>query len=356
MFDHLVLSVPMMVCFFWSIFFLIRLINGDGEPRVGRTIVLFFVAATVLYFDHWLYFSGVVRTAGEWSYGVVNLCVYPLYYAYLLALTRRYIRWEVMVLLLPALMAVLLFPIGRYTDWLSDADTFLIIRLCFTVQVVWVLVRGYRLLRHTIRRMDDTYSDDRSRLLRPTRLLLVLFGMTSAVSMVLNFVGRDFFAQDSSVALPAIVMSLLLYGLGYVAAHTVIPAETVGEEAVGDGLRVTEEEQKNLIHQIDNAMREKMLYTRPDLTILDLATAVGSNRTYVSNAINRTYSISFSQYVARQRVAYAQLILRDERYKTDKAAVTDAIALSGFASDQTFYRVFKEISGTTPLQFRHQKQ
>lgn len=35
---------------------------------------------------------------------------------------------------------------------------------------------------------------------------------------------------------------MLLFGLGYVAAHTVIPQETVGEEVTGDGLPVTGEE------------------------------------------------------------------------------------------------------------------
>ena len=100
-------------------------------------------------------------------------------------------------------------------------------------------------------------------------------------------------------------------------------------------------------------MREQKLYTNANLTILDLANAVGSNRTYVSNAINRTYHISFSQYVARQRVAYAQLILRDPAYRSDKAAIVDAIIRSGFASDQTFYRVFKEQTGMTPAQYRN---
>lgn len=171
--------------------------------------------------------------------------------------------------------------------------------------------------------------------------------------MVLNIIGRAFFTHETSVILPAIFMSVLLYGLGYIAAHTTVPAETVTEEPIAE-YSVSEEETAELIKRIDTLMREKMLYKNAGLTIQDLATAVNSNRTYVSKAINCTYHISFSQYVSQQRVAYAQLILRDPRYTSDKAAIADAIALSGFASDQTFYRVFKELTGTTPLQFRHQ--
>ena len=344
----------MMVCLFWAAFFIIRFFQPGDELRVKRSIVLFYLAATILYFDHWLFFSGVIRLAGEWSYGIVNLCVYPLYYAYLRALTRANRGgYELSALFSPALIAVFLFPVGRYTGLLTDDQTFLFVRISFSIQVVWVLVRGYQLLHNTIRRMDNTYSDYRSRLLQPTRISLILFGATSAVSMILNFLGRDYFTQNASVAAPAVVMTCLLFGLGYVAAHTLLPVETVSEEPVLTQPE-TEEETDTLIRVIDTTMREQRLYTRSDLTILDLAAAVNSNRTYVSNAINRTYRISFSQYIARQRVAYAQMVLKDTRYKTDKAAVADAIMLSGFTSDQNFYRVFKEQTGLTPLQFRHQ--
>ena len=346
----LLISLPMMVCLFWGIYFLIHTTRPDNEPRVTRLLVAFFAAATILYLDHWLYFSGIFVTAGEWSYGVVNLCVYPLYYAYLRALTRARSNWEITILLLPALVSAVLFPINRWGGILSDNTLFLFTRACFSLQVVWVLVRGYMLLLQTIHRMDNTYSDDRSRLLQPTYISLILFGVTSAVSMVLNVFGRDYFAHEMLVLVPALVMAVLLYGLGFVAAHTVIPMDTVADE--NDSEEATPEETKDLIHAIDAVMREKMLFTNPNLTIQDLAMAVNSNRTYVSNAINRTYHISFSQYVARQRVAYAQLILRDSRYPSDKAAVNDAITLSGFNSEQTFYRAFKEITRTTPLNYR----
>ena len=355
----LIISLPMLVCLFWAIYFLIHITRPDNEPRVTRLLFAFFAAATILYLDHRLYFSGIFVTAGEWSYGVVNLCVYPIYYAYLRALTRVKNNWEVPVLLLPALVSAVLFPLNRWGGILSDDTLFLFTRACFSIQVVWVLVRGYMLLLQTIRRMDNTYSDDRSRLLRPTHISLILFGVTSVVSMVLNAIGRDYFAQETFVMIPAILMTVLLYGLGYVAAHTVIPQETVEEEVTGDGLSVgemkdfaTTEETDELLFKIANALREQKLFADPRLTIQDLAIAIHSNRTYVSNCINRRTGLSFSQYIARYRVENAQRILRDPQYTTDHEALSAAIAQSGFTSEQTFYRVFKELVGTTPLAYR----
>lgn len=347
---HLLISLPFILCFFWSIFFFVRWINGTDELRVRTTILLFYLTATVLYFDHWLYFSGTRSIAGEWSYTVVNLCVYPLYFAYLCALMRTPKSWEVPILFLPPIVAGLLYPLSRFICLMSHDSLLLFSRICFAIQVVWILLRGYQLLRHTIHRMDDTYSDDRSRLLHPMHIWIIIFAATALVSMILNIYGRDYFTDETFVLIPAVIMSMLLYGLGYIAAHTTIPSETVEDF---DRVDLTEhEEQNDLIRRIDAVMREQMLYTQPSLTIYDLARATNSNRTYVSAAINRTYGISFSQYVARQRVEYAKLILRDKRYTSGKAAVNDAITLSGFASDQSFYRVFKEQTSLTPLAYR----
>ena len=347
--------MPMTVCFFWSIFFLIRCLKGGSEPRVRGTILLFYTVAAVLYFDHWLYFSGVVSLFGEWSYGVVNLCVYPLYYAYLRALTRARRSMEIPILLLPALAAVFLFPIGRFGGCITDRTMLLSTRLCFAIQVIWVLVRGYRLLLHTVRHMNDTYSDDRGRLLWPTHVWLVLFGVTAVISMLLNVVGRDFFAQDTLVLVPAAVMSVLLYGLGFVAAHTEVPAETVPDEHTPTVAPAPEEQTTVLISKIDDIVRERELFTNPALTIQDLANAVSSNRSYVSAAINHTYGVNFSAYINRFRVEEAKRVLAQKRHASDKQAIAEAIALSGFNSDQTFYRVFKEQTALTPVQYRHKQ-
>jgi AraC-like DNA-binding protein len=348
-----IISLPMMVCLFWCVFFAVRAMRGDDEPRVKYTILLFYIASTVLYVNHWLFFSDHETTIGTYTYQLANLSVYPLYYMYLRALTRTKYTWDNFVLFVPTALLAVFFPLNRYVEL---NPLLLAARICFAIQVIWVWVCGFRLLNATRSRMDNTYADDRSYILQPTHMLLVLIGITAVVSTLLNALGRELFDGSLLVCIPAVLMSILLFSLGYVAAHTKLPQETVSPEEAHEEDRATTEETDALIHKIATVLREDKLFADSNLTIQDLANAVGSNRTYVSNCINRRTGLSFSQYIARYRVEYAQTVLCDPHYATDHDAIVDAIAMSGFSSDQTFYRLFKEITGLTPLQYRHQNQ
>ena len=206
-----------MVCLFWTIFFAIRLFRGNDEPRVKWTILLFYIASTVLYVNHWLYFSDQRTTLGAYSYFIVNLSVYPIYYMYLRALTHTRMAWDNYVLFIPAVLIIVFF----YPQ---------LARICFAVQVIWVWIRGFNILRQTRQRLDNTYADNRSFILQPTHTLLILIGITAVVSTLLNILGRDTFEGSLLVFIPAILMSVLLFSLGYVAAHTILPKETVAPE------------------------------------------------------------------------------------------------------------------------------
>lgn len=346
----------MMVCLFWCVFFAVRALRGDDEPRVKYTILLFYIASTVLYVNHWLFFSGCESTPGAYTYQLANLSVYPLYYMYLRALTRTKYTWDNFVLLVPTVLMAIFFPLNHFLGGLEQGTLVKMARICFAIQVIWVWICGFRLLNTTRSRMDNTYTDDRSYLLQPTHTLLILLGITAVVSTLLNALGRDMFDGSLLVYIPAVLMSVLLFSLGYVAAHTTLPVETIAPEETHKEDRATTEETDELIHRIATVLREDKLFADSHLTIQDLANAVGSNRTYVSNCINRRTGLSFSQYIARYRVEYAQTILLDPQYTDDHEALTHAIASSGFSSDQAFYRIFKEVTGLTPLQYRHQNR
>ena len=348
-----IISLPMMVCLFWCLFFIVRAVRGEDEPRVKYTILLFYIASTVLYVDHWLFFSNIETTIGSYTYLIANLSVYPLYYMYLRALTRTKNTWDNYALFVPTALMAIFYPLNAHCEWFTQAPLLLAARICFAIQVIWVWVCGFRLLNATRSRMDNTYADDRSYILQPTHTLLILIGITAVVSTLLNVLGRELFDGTWLVYIPALLMSVLLFSLGYVAAHTTLPVETVSPEEKHEEDTATTQETEELIHKISVVLMEEKLFANPDLTIQDLSTAVGSNRTYVSNCINRRTGLSFSQYIARFRVEYAQTVLLDPQYTDDHEALSQAIVLSGFASNQAFYRVFKELTDLTPLQYRH---
>ncbi len=351
MLNQLFISLPMLICFFWSVFFLFRLIWSGGEKRVKITLLLFFVTSTVLYTDHWLYFSDVRSDIAMWTYLIANLSVYPLYYAYLRALMRAPRTWEMLPLFLPAALIAVLYSLNLCLGWFDKDILTYVTRVCFAVQVLWVWGRGFLLLRDTQNRFDSIYSDARSYLLEPMRLIQHLLGFTAVISSLLNIVGRDFFAHEAPVALPALVMSVILFSLGYVSAHTVLPQETVAMEEEKEE-EATFAETDVLLAKIFTVLSEQKLFADPNMTIQDLAQAVNSNRTYVSQCINRRTGLNFSQFILRYRVEYAKQILRDPSYQTDHEAIEAAMILSGFASNQTFYRVFKEVAKKTPIQYR----
>ena len=88
-------------------------------------------------------------------------------------------------------------------------------------------------------------------------------------------------------------------------------------------------------------------------SIDELATKVGSNRTYVSNVINAESEQNFNQFVNAYRVKEAIRLLGDE----EKQHLTiEGIAKEvGFSSKSSFNPAFKKFTGLTPSQYLKQK-
>ena len=87
---------------------------------------------------------------------------------------------------------------------------------------------------------------------------------------------------------------------------------------------------------------------RHNLKISDVAAELCTNRLYVSTAINEEVGISFSDYINRKRVNYAIHLMRVNPQLT----IYEIADLSGFSSDKSFYRNFKNITGKSPKEIR----
>ncbi len=99
--------------------------------------------------------------------------------------------------------------------------------------------------------------------------------------------------------------------------------------------------------KIDTYLVQEKAFLNSRLKLSDVAQAVGSNRTYVSNYFNRELSTTFYDYVNALRLDYACELLQ----KSNDSLYAIAIQ-AGFNSLSTFHRVFSKSKGTTPSEYR----
>lgn len=104
-----------------------------------------------------------------------------------------------------------------------------------------------------------------------------------------------------------------------------------------------------LFETIEKKMTEEHLYRNANLTLETLAESIGSNRTYVSRAVNMFAGVSFSRYVNNHRVDEAMKRLSDP---ASKILIKELAYSLGYNSDSAFSKVFKSKTGMSPNEFR----
>lgn len=107
-----------------------------------------------------------------------------------------------------------------------------------------------------------------------------------------------------------------------------------------------------LMRRICQLMEQQQLFLRSDLKVSDVAAELGITARRVSDAINSTQGRTFAQFVNAYRVECAKLLLREEPKRKIASVCTD----SGFASESSFFRIFKEATGMTPSEWVEQEK
>lgn len=131
-------------------------------------------------------------------------------------------------------------------------------------------------------------------------------------------------------------------------AETVVETQPVAEQPV-------EPEPEELKLQQEAAFAERMyllfekehVYLNPRLRLSELATLLGTNRTYLSQYFNQNCESTFYDFVNDYRIHHAKLLL----HSTDDTLETIAMN-SGFNSLSTFRRAFVQREGMSPIEFR----
>ena len=114
--------------------------------------------------------------------------------------------------------------------------------------------------------------------------------------------------------------------------------------------QLDQERKDRLFERINHVMDDITIICKPDFSLQQLATLVGSNYKYVSQVVNERYGKSFKQVLNEQRVREACRILNEPNQSAH--LTIEAIAANlGFNSRSNFTITFKRITGISPSDF-----
>ena len=339
-------ALPLLVCLYWFIMYAAGHRHADAAKKVQT---VFFGVCSVLYLCHNLFFhlyaDTGLPTPLESLWAACSTSVYPIHFIYICWLTAQPIsRRKMMLILSPGLVAALAILVwnNETTDSFRQVVT--------ALQVMCVVVFGYRRLHIFDRKLSELYAETEDKKVQPIRILLVAMLLIALNSFVLNILGREYFITAQWMIVFALgPIAVLLFVLGYIGYKRSFRVEQFFADNPEEALPDKPAENKELGAKIEHLMVTQAYYLHQNVTLTNVAREVGSCRTYVSNYINQEMHCSFSDYVNRLRIDHAKMMmLQHDRHSSESkfSAIAQDV---GFTNEQSFYRNFRKFAGMTPM-------
>lgn len=334
--------LPFLVCLFWSICFAAQWRKTDGAKLY---FINYLGTCTVLYLCHALYFTLGLSHEMECIWTLCSLSVYPLFYGYLCRLTSNDYKLKNLVLwLVPGVVVATL----KYA--FPDAGIDKARLLLFAVQIIGVCYLGINKLKVFDKKLQAVYADTEGRDTTSIHRLLIAIIIVSTLSGIANSIGKQLFGETLWLLIPiSLAFSIMHFSLSHNCFNrnfTIDQFDCDEKDEDSSKEQSLQEDNEFIGKKIEMLMLERHYFLKKDLKIGDIVKEIGSNRTYVSNYINRTYHCSFSDYMNNLRIEYAKNLLASSASNTKLTQIAEE---SGYASEQSFYRNFKKFVGMTPV-------
>lgn len=314
---------------FISVFWVITLSgNSENSSKPRLFLSLFMVLPALIFFGHFLFFEPypAIFPYFDIVFQFASLLAFPLYYIYFRLLTvdkhfsfKLHIRFLIFSLLVGTLNAVVVFatPFSEYKTWLFDRSMSggialqwlkyirLLIVITYLVQVLLSILGSYKLLRKYGDRAEHFYSDVSDGKYNNSKKLNSSFMLLGITAFVITSVGKyNLSSMNMLIYAGWPVFSIVLYSMGYMGLRqkAVNPVFEINEEVPVQSEEEATGSQQKLLDKILVLFVNNKIYLNNQLTIFDVAQALGTNRTYISSVINQHYNQNFSFFVNNFRL------------------------------------------------------
>lgn len=297
-----------------------------------------------------------------------DLAIMPLFYLFALSFTGAAARTllRASLWLLPWLLFLLYsasvyfaaFPLASFeakdalaARWhFSDVkavEDYLTI-LIGTYLGVMILIRISR-YQHRIARWIPEHQAAR---IEHLKWMMVILLMSMGVSII-HFLSNYFVNPEGNTISHAsyVFYSIVIYAVGFIGFRLSDVPQFPDEDQTEIKLaKVSHSDLNPAFAKLESLMQDKELFTNPNLNLGDLARRLGMSNQRTSHLIKQSARTNFRSYVNSYRIDYVKRKLKDADYRDCSIL---AIALeSGFNSEPSFYRVFKDRVGMSPTAFR----
>ena len=361
-------SLPLMVCVVMVV--QLTLTYRRRTDKAIRWLLLWAIATLLLYGCHFIYFNHFsdLLPLSDTLYVALNLTVYPLFLLYISAITDRKPLSQQKRFLWSAFMPPVTAGIvvgGLYgamdageakafiTSYLylgyettlsglalAQAWVHIVCHITFAIQVIIVIVRGFRRIRRFNKTVEQLYADTENKEIEAIPTILILFIVTSLVSTIVNVIGRQMFVDTVIIALPSVAFSALIFALSWVGMQHNFSMRDIPEEQekeTDDSEKVTAVPSANSIiiyEKLENLMNNEQIFLQNDLLLNDVAKLLGTNRTYLLQALSSCAHMTFKEYINRKRIAHAEQLIANNPLMPK----TEIATRSGYNSMSSFYR------------------
>lgn len=240
-------------------------------------------------------------------------------------------------------------------DLLTFVDYFYIVEkllsAIFTVYVIW---RTYVL----VKKEEKVISFDKLKVKIETNWLkkLLLFGLlictfwiSSTIYSTLNPTSEYIIVFRYCVW---ISISILIYWLSYLGNYygILFKQRTILRGRIKASQPAIPKKKNPKIELIKELIEKEKLFLDPNLNASKASQKLNLSEKYFTQVFSKHSDESFTNYIKKLRVDEAKKILINKDYESYTIV---AIALeSGFNSKSAFYRIFKEVTGVTPSEYK----
>ncbi len=285
--------------------------------------------------------------------------LFPLFYIYVQKVSvfsNQRIKYNLLypgLFVLAIQIAIFCLPLNRQLE-IDDSIWYNLLELFGIFYSFWIAYITVKWVNRHIKEVNNQFSSVTFKELKWARLFVVL-GLIFTISWILVEI---FFESEYTTLIFSCINVMLLYWISLrgILQHS-ISSLISNQKPTSNSNKSdnTEKEPKQqsltLLKNLDEYIVKNEIFTKPELTIIDLADGLDVHPRKISNALNSVYQQNFNSYVNGYRIEKAKMLVKSD--VANNLSIQGIGSSVGFQSKSSFYTAFKKVTGTTPSKYKN---